>query len=98
MAATFRGNDIELTPGRTARIRSVRPDINCSTGVTVTIETKQRLADAYGSAAASSLTDSGDIPVRAAGRYVRPTISIAAGTSWTYAKGIDFKAAPGAAR
>jgi len=97
MAATFRGNDLELIPGRQANVSFVRPDIDC-TALTVTLKTKQRLADAYGSSSSTDMRDSGDVPVRSSGRYIQPTFSIAAGTSWTFAKGAEFIASAGGGR
>lgn len=97
MAATFRGNDLELVPGRRANVSFVRPDIDC-TALTVTLKTKQRLADSYGSSSSTDMRDSGDVPVRSSGRYIQPTFSIAAGTSWTFAKGAEFVVSAGGGR
>jgi hypothetical protein len=86
-----------LIPGRRANVSFVRPDIDC-TALTVTLKTKQRLADAYGSSSSTDMRDSGDVPVRVSGRYIQPTISIAAGEAWTFAKGVDYVASVGGGR
>lgn len=98
MQATFGMNDLELAPGVRANVVEARPDIDCVTGLTLTIEAKQRLADAASSAAYTTLRDSGDMPVRSSGRYIRPTLVVAAGTAWTHARGIAFKFRRGAGR
>ena len=98
MAATLTGTDLELITGRRANVRSVRPDIDCVSGLTVTLKTKQRLGDSYGTGSATDLRLSGDVPVRSSGRYIQPTFAIAAGTTWTFAKGADYIAEVGAGR
>jgi hypothetical protein len=98
MAATLTTNDLEPIPGRRTNLNFVRPDIDCSSGITVTIGTKQRLADALSSSAFSTMQASGDMPVRTSGRYNRVTVAVAAGTSWTHAKGIELMGSAGAGR
>jgi hypothetical protein len=98
MAATFTMADLEQFPGKRADVREVRPDIDCSSGLTVTLACKQRLADAFANVVTTDLRISGDMPIRASGRYIRPTIAVAAGTSWGHARGIEIVAQPGAGR
>ena len=98
MAATFTGNDLEMFPGKRADVRMVRPDIDAVSGVTVTLAYKQRLGDSASTVATSTLQASGDMAIRASGRYIRPTIAVAAGTAWTHAKAIELVGRPGAGR
>lgn len=98
MAATFTLNDNEVYPGKRANLRLARPDVDAAGGLTVTMQTKQRLADAFGSAVSSDLRASGDVPLRSSGRYTRMTLAIAAGTAWSHAKGVELIGAPGAGR
>ena len=98
MAATFTGGDIEMFSSRRACLRSARPDVDAIDGIALTLGGRQRLGDALVSATFSTLQASGDMPLRFSGRYVRPTLSIEAGTVWTYAKGIAFTGRPGAGR
>lgn len=98
MAATFTGNDIEVFPGRRADVRFVRPDIDAASGVTVTLAGKQTLAGTPTNYAGGTMQASGDIPIRASGRYLRPTFNIAAGAEWKHAKGYELVAVPGAGR
>lgn len=98
MAAEFTGNDIEMFPGRRADVRMIRPDIDATSGVSVSLAAKQRLGDATGSFTTSTLQTSGDMAIRASGRYLRPTFEIAAGATWTHAKGYELIGQPGAGR
>lgn len=98
MAATFTGGDIELFPGKRANLRYVRPDIDVNSGVTLTIDGKQRLGDVYSASSASTIVVSGDMPCRASARYFRPTWAIAAGTDWTYMRSAEYVGAQGAGR
>lgn len=98
MAATFTGNDIEIFAGRRANLRFLRPDIDATSGVSCTIGAKQRLGDTLSNVSASALVTSGEMPVRVSGRYLRPSWGIAAGTTWTEAKGAEYIGAPGAGR
>lgn len=98
MAATLTLNDIEMFPGQRADVWSVRPDIDCTSGLTVTLTGKTRLADAGTAYSSTTLQTSGDMPIRASGRYLRPNIAIAAGTTWTHAKGLNLVGQRGAGR
>lgn len=98
MAATLTGNDIEIFPGHRAEVRFVRPDIDCASGLTATLTGKARLSDAGTAYSTTTLQASGDMPLRASGRYLRPSFAIAAGTAWTHAKGFEAIATRGAGR
>lgn len=98
MAATFTGTDLELFRGRRACLRMARADTDAVTGLTLSFLARQRLGDAGSTVTASSVVTSGDMPCRVSGRYLRPTLAIAAGTTWNYAKGVDFVGSPGAGR
>lgn len=98
MAATLTGNDLELFTGKRADVRMVRPDIDAASGVTVTLGVKQTLAGALTNVNTTTLQASGDMAIRASGRYIRPTVAIAAGTAWTHAKGLKLVGRPGAGR
>lgn len=98
MAATFTGNDLELFQGRRACLRSARADSDATTGMTLSFLARQRLGDAGATVTASSMVTSGDMPCRVSGRFLRPTLAIAAGTTWNYARGVDFVGQPGPGR
>jgi hypothetical protein len=96
MTATFAGNDIELYRGRTANIRFVRPETDATAGLSLALLQKQRLGDAGSNGVFASINTSGDMPVRARGRYIRPILTITAGTAWTFADGLEFQGEKGA--
>ncbi|MES2905180.1 MAG: hypothetical protein V4696_13420 [Pseudomonadota bacterium] len=98
MAATFTMNDLEPMAGHRMDMRFVRPDIEATSGLTLTLGTKQRLGDSLVNTAYTSLRDSGEMPVRTSGRYTRPTLAVAAGSTWTHAKGLDLIGQKGAGR
>lgn len=98
MAATLTGNDLEIFPGQRADVRMVRPDIDAASGLTVTLGCKQTLAGSLTNVSTTTLQASGDMAIRACGRYLRPTLAVAAGTTWTHAKGVEIIAAAGAGR
>jgi len=98
MAATFTGTDLELFRGQRACLRMARPDSDATTGMTLSFLARQRLGDAGSTVTAASLVTSGDMPCRVSGRFLRPTLAIAAGTTYTFIKGVDFVGEAGAGR
>lgn len=98
MAATLTLGDMELFKGRRTQVRMARPETDAGSGLTLTLGTRARLPDALSNTTSTSLTASGDMPIRASGRFIRPSLAIAAGTAWGYAKGLEFMATPGAMR
>lgn len=89
MAAAFATNDIAFAEGNVAHFTFVEPDIDATTGVSVSFAAKQRLADTPIVSAANTIMPSGHIPCRVSGKYIRTTWNIAAGTPWTYFKGFS---------
>lgn len=98
MQATLATGELELSPGRDARFTMIRPLGDAVSGITLTIECKARLGDSASSNSYSNVTPSGDMPVREAGRYTKFTQTIAAGTDWTFAQGLDLTPHKGAKR
>lgn len=97
-AATFTGTDLELFRGQRANLRFARPDTDATAGLTLTFLARQRLGDAGSTITASSIVTSGEMPCRVSGRFLRPSLAIAAGTTWTYCKGLDFIGDAGSGR
>jgi len=98
-AAIFSGNqleaeietsELEIFPGNRANITGIRPVVDAE--ATVTIKTRERLADDEVESSSSTMTNSGLNPVRKSGRYVRANVKIASGTEWNHAQGVDFVA------
>lgn len=98
LGATFEMGYAEITQGRRARIRSVRPITDAAAGITVRLNVKARMGDADNIKSSSNLRASGIIPIRAAGRYTKTTLEIAASTDWNYAQGLEVEADAGGER
>lgn len=98
MAADLELGDRELVPGREARVNAVRPITDAVAGLTVTAEARQRLGDAATATEYSYLSDSGSVPMRESGRFVRLGLEIEAGADWSYAQGMDVVRAAGGRR
>lgn len=98
-AAIFAGNqleaeietsELEIFPNNRANITGIRPIVDAT--ATVTIKTRERLADSEVESSSSTMTNSGLNPVRKSGRYIRANVKIASGTDWNHAQGVDFVA------
>jgi hypothetical protein len=96
-AAIFAGNaleaeietrELEIFPNSRSNITGIRPIVDAT--ATVTIKTRERLADTEAESTSSTMTNSGLNPVRKSGRYVRANVKIASGTNWNHAQGIDI--------
>jgi len=95
LAASITGCNVELTDGRDTRIRSVRPMTDAVAGMTITMAVRQRLADTATSKTATTLQASGEMPIRARGRFVVPRWAISASQTWTYVQGLDLRTSVG---
>ncbi len=89
MMARIKGRSMELIDGRDARIRRVRPMTDATAGITARLDMRQRLGDAATRRDFTVLQSSGEMPVRARGRFAEAQITIAADQVWTYLQGID---------
>jgi len=98
LEATFEYSFNELSPGRVARVRTIRPVTDATDGHTITIDCRARLGDAENIKTASAIRTSGIMPVRGSGRYIRPSWTIAAATSWSYAQGLYLELEAGGER
>ena len=96
-AAIFAGNaleaeietrELEIFPNSRSNITGIRPIVDAT--ATVTIKTRERLADTEAESTSSTMTSSGLNPVRKSGRYIRANVKIASGTNWNHAQGIDI--------
>ena len=85
---TLETRELELFPGHRSSITNVRPIVDATS--TVTVKTRERLADTPTESSSSSMNDSGDNPVRESGRYFRLKILTPSGSVWTHAKGVDL--------
>jgi len=98
-AAIFSGNsneceietaELEGFKGARTNIQGVRPIVDAT--ATVTVKTRERLADKEVESTSSSMVTSGINPVRQSGRYIRANVKIASGTTFNHAQGVDIVA------
>ena len=98
-AAIFSGNSnecevetAELEPfaGLRANITGVRPIVDAVS--TLTVKTRERVADSESESTSVTQNSSGMNPVRKSGRYIRANVKVASGTTFTHAQGVDFVA------
>lgn len=98
MEATFGTGDLELAQGREARLSSVRPLCDAIDGISLSFLSRQRQGDQVDENIYDAMEDSGEMPVRESGRYIRIAQTIEASTDWTYCEGLDLAVANGARR
>jgi hypothetical protein len=82
--------EIEVFPGARASITGIRPVVDAE--ATVTIKTRERLADNPTESTTSTMKDSGINPVRQSGRYFRANVKIPSGTIFNHGQGVDITA------
>lgn len=87
---TIETRELELFPGHRSSITNIRPIVDATS--TVTVKSRERLADNPTESSTSSMVASGDNPVRQSGRYFRFKITTPSGSVWTHAQGVDIKA------
>ena len=96
-AAIFSGNSnecevetAELEPfaGLRANITGVRPIVDSIS--TLTVKTRERVADNETESTSVTQNSSGMNPVRKSGRYIRANVKIPSKTNFTHAQGVDF--------
>ena len=85
---TIETRELELFPGHRSSITNVRPIVDATS--TVNVKSRERLADTPTESSTSTMTDSGDNPVRESGRYFRFKITTPSGSVWTHAQGVDI--------
>jgi len=83
-------SEVEIFPGHRASITGVRPIVDAQ--ATVTIKTRNRLADTVTESSSSSMNNTGINPVRQSGRYFRANIKVPSGTVFNHGQGIDITA------
>ena len=98
-AAIFSGNsnicevetsEMEPFPGQRANITGVRPIVDAVS--TITVKSRERIADDETESSSVTQNASGMNPVRKSGRYIRANVKVAAGTTFTHAQGVDMVA------
>ena len=85
-----------MFPGLRSNITGIRPIVDAT--ATVTIKTRDRLADTANESSLASMNSTGINPVRQSGRYVKINVKIPSGGVWKDAQGIDLVASRGGLR
>jgi hypothetical protein len=83
-------SEIELFPGFRSNVQSIRPIVDAES--TVTIKTRDRLADTVTESSEISMNSTGINPVRQSGRYIKVNVKTPSGVAWSDAQGIDLVA------
>jgi len=83
-------SEVELFPGFRSNIQSIRPIVDAQ--ASVTIKTRDRLADTANESSEISMNSTGINPVRQSGRYVKINVKTPSGVAWSDAQGIDLVA------
>ena len=83
-------SELEPFPGLRTNITGVRPIVDAD--ATLTVKTRERLADDESASSSVSMRNSGVNPVRKSGRYIRANVKVPSGTTFTHAQGIDLVA------
>ena len=81
-----------------SRVRSLTPMSDATTGVTISIDQRQRMGDSIGLVTSGTMQASGRVPVRARGKYLAITTTIAEGVRWSYIQGNDVDYSSGGGR
>lgn len=93
MAARVDTCQYNLVEGRRAMVRGIVPHVDTSQ-MTCRVNRRQRLADANNWTAPSSMQASGNIPLRASGKYHQFRFDIAYGADWSHLQITDVDAVP----
>lgn len=83
---------IEFVPGQIARMNRCRPIGDATENVSMQFNGQMRLGGTGETETFGSIQSNGDIPCRVSGRFIKPKVTISAGTTWSYVQGIDFDA------
>lgn len=98
LAAVLEYSFQEFTPGRVARLRAIRPVGDVVEGQSFTVDCRARLGDAANVTTASAIRDSGIMPVRCSGRYMKPRWSMDQDADWSFVQSAEFEVEAGGER
>lgn len=92
LEATLETTEAGLMEGRRVLVTGCRPLIDGDTGALATarVGTRERMAGTVSYGSYASLQASGRVPLREGGRYHRVGVKVAAGATWTHARGVEF--------
>ncbi|WP_372732227.1 hypothetical protein, partial [Novosphingobium sp.] len=98
LQTTFQLGFTQYAAGRTTRLTAVRPIGDVVSGMTLTADARQRLGDDERLFTTSTLNNSGRMPLRCNGRYIKLKLAINAGVTWSYIQGFEIEFQPGGER
>lgn len=90
LEATLRVENIEPTPGRRSRIRSLRL-VGDMTDASATIDARMRAGDAESMRSATTMRSNGKLPIRSNGRYNTLEMTIPEGAEWSFIQGFELE-------
>jgi len=97
LVQSFRMPFVEPVPGRHARIWNARPIGDAIDATMLTLDARVRIGDGPAKIARTEIRRSGDLPIRADGRFVQAELVIA-DPACSFTQGIEFDAAAGGRR
>jgi hypothetical protein len=97
LEASIKQSNVELTPGKRSRVRSIRP-VTDATTATSTLSAKMKAGDAEDLVTCATMRGNGKMPVRANGRFLDVTVGVPAGEVWSYITGCEYEFEPGDGR
>jgi hypothetical protein len=90
LEATIRIQNVEPTPGRRSRVRTIRL-VSDTTDASCTIDARMRAGDAEGVKSSSAMRTNGQMPIRANGRYNTLEFTIPAAADWSFVRGFELE-------
>lgn len=90
MAVTLSMGWQALTDPDVTRVRAFWPMSDATSGITVSVDARQQMGGPLGVVTSEGyMQPSGRVPLRVRGKYMAITTTIAEGTRWSYAQGLD---------
>jgi hypothetical protein len=90
LAAILRLENVEPTPGKRSRIRSLRL-VSDTTDASATIDARMRAGDSESVRSSAIMRTNGKMPIRANGRYNTLEVTVPAGADWSYIDGCELE-------
>jgi len=92
MEALLETTEKDPIEGRRAMVMGCRPLIDGDTGALTTarVGSRERMAGSVSYGSYAALQASGRVPLRKGGRYHRAGVKVAAGASWSHARGVEL--------
>lgn len=92
--ASLRLPNLEINEGRVTHVRSSKVTGNMLAGQ-ISIDCRARLGDTPVSVTSQDFRSNGELPIRCAGRYLQPEITIYGSNTWSSVQGVDLAVSSG---